>query len=373
MKFLLIASYPRSILNFRKELIRKIKSKSNEVHVAAPNILINSSISNQLNKMGVTVHEVSVNRTSFNPINDVLTFIQLFGLIKMIRPTYVLAYTIKPVIYGMLAAYLAKVPKPFALITGLGYGFTGKAFGLKKVLRIVLNNMYKFALRGSSKIFFQNKDDKVLFEKLNISPVATKNIVVNGSGVNLKEYSIAPLPSEVSFLMISRLLINKGVREYALAAKELKRKYPKVDFKLVGWIDENPDAIGQTELDEWVIDGTISFLGELKDVRPAIANTSIYVLPSYREGIPRTVLESMAMGRPIITTDVPGCRETVENGKNGFLVPLKDSTALANVMEKFIKNPEIIEKMGKESRKIAEEKYDVHKVNDEMLKGMGIT
>ena len=165
MKFLLIASYPRSILNFRKELIRKIQSKSNEVHVAAPNILINSSISNQLNKMGVTVHEVSVNRTSFNPINDVLTFIQLFGLIKMIRPTYVLAYTIKPVIYGMLAAYLAKVPKPFALITGLGYGFTGKAFGLKKVLRIVLNNMYKFALRGSSKIFFQNKDDKVLFEK----------------------------------------------------------------------------------------------------------------------------------------------------------------------------------------------------------------
>jgi glycosyltransferase involved in cell wall biosynthesis len=353
MKFLLIASFPHSILNFRKELIEKIQSKSYKVHIAGPNISINSSISEQLNKMGVVVHEVSLIRTSFNPINDLLTFIQLFGLIKMIRPTHVLAYTIKPVIYGMLAAYLAKVPKSFALITGLGFGFTGEANGFRGILRSILIKMYKLALCNTSKVFFQNPDDKTLFKFLNIISSSNKGLIVNGSGVNIKHYSEVKFPKKISFLMIGRFLVAKGVREYVHAANRIHKKYPKILFYLVGWIDDNPDAIKQNELDKWINDKTIIVLGKLKDVRPAITDSSVYVLPSnYREGTPRTVLEAMAMGRPIITTDAPGCRETVENGVNGYLVPAKSVDALEDAMGKFINNPKLCFQMGKESRRI---------------------
>jgi glycosyltransferase involved in cell wall biosynthesis len=172
--------------------------------------------------------------------------------------------------------------------------------------------------------------------------------------------------------MISRLLGDKGVREYAEAALRVKEKYPKIEFVLVGWLDENPDSITQSELDKWVNRGVISFLGKLEDVREVIANCSVFVLPSYREGTPRTVLEAMAMGRAIITTDAPGCRETVIDGENGFLVPVKSVDDLEKSILKFIKQPGLAVSMGKRSREIAEVKYDVKKVNDIMLQEMGI-
>ena len=372
IKFLLIASYPESVLKFRKELLQSILSHSISVHLISPRFSSSKSDKKVIENMGITIHELSLSRSTINPLKDIYSFIKILLVLKEVRPQYVLAYTIKPVIYGLVASRIAKVPSSFALITGLGYGFTGKVFGWKKVLRIVLHHMYKIALRNSSKVFFQNRDDKQLFEQLNISPQSTKNIVVNGSGVNLQDYPKSPLPEEASFLMISRLLVNKGVREYALAAERLKKVYPKVDFKLVGWIDENPDAIGHMELDEWVNRGVISYLGKLENVRPAIAKTSAYVLPSYREGTPRTVLEAMSMGRPIITTDAPGCRETVDHGVNGYLVPVKSVDALENAMRKLIINPKLFFEMGKESRRIVEEKYDVHNVNTFMLKEMGI-
>jgi len=183
---------------------------------------------------------------------------------------------------------------------------------------------------------------------------------------------VVPLPENTSFLLIARLLGDKGVREYANAARKVKLQYPQVSFKLVGWIDDNPDAIGQHELDEWVNSGTLEFLGKLADVRPAIASSNVYVLPSYREGTPRTVLEAMAMGRPVITTDVPGCRETVVDGDNGFLVSVQAVDELASAMVQFIEEPQLAARMGERSRLIAEEKYDVHKVNEIMLSGMGI-
>ena len=173
--------------------------------------------------------------------------------------------------------------------------------------------------------------------------------------------------------MIGRLLGDKGVREFAEAARKIKALHPEVRFNVVGWIDSNPDAIAQSELDAWVADGTLEFLGKLDDVRPAIAACTVYVLPSYREGTPRTVLEAMAMGRPIITTDAPGCRETVIDGDNGFLVPVQSVDALVDAMLKFIEDPALAPRMGRRSRQIAEDKYDVHKVNAVMLREMGIT
>ena len=172
--------------------------------------------------------------------------------------------------------------------------------------------------------------------------------------------------------MIARLLGDKGVREYAQAAKIIKEKYPQAQFDLVGWIDDNPDAIEQKELDNWINEGLFNFWGKLDDVKPAIAASSIYVLPSYREGTPRTVLEAMAMGRPIITTDAPGCRETVIDGYNGYLVPVKAVEELAAAMERFIVNPELITKMGKASRQLVEEKFDVDAVNQSMLEAIGL-
>jgi glycosyltransferase involved in cell wall biosynthesis len=200
---------------------------------------------------------------------------------------------------------------------------------------------------------------------------------VNGSGVDISEYAVAPLPTmgdvpTARFLLIARLLGDKGIREYAQAAAIVKAKYPQVQFDLVGWIDDNPNAIQQHELDSWVNEGVFNFLGRLADVQPAIAACSVYVLPSYREGTPRTVLEAMAMGRPIITTDAPGCRETVIDGYNGYLVPVKAVEELASAMEKFILNPELIVSMGAASRTLAEKKFDVHSVNQAMLQAMGL-
>ena len=177
---------------------------------------------------------------------------------------------------------------------------------------------------------------------------------------------------KASFLLIARLLGDKGVREYAEAARIIKQDYPEAEFHLVGWIDDNPSAIEQDELDCWIADQRLQFWGKLSDVRPAIAASSVYVLPSYREGTPRTVLEAMAMGRAVITTDAPGCRETVNHGVNGYLVAVKSVDELVQAMRYFIEDPKLIDYMGQRSREIALNKYDVHQVNRHMLTEMGM-
>lgn len=382
MKFLLVASYPDSLLNFRGPLIRALKAAGLTVHVAAPDIAVGSSLRADLESMGLFVHDIPLRRTGTNPLHDLRTLLSLYRLMKQLNPDFVLGYTIKPVIYGTLAAILAGVPKRFALITGLGYAFQGEAAAGEKqqrgFLKALVQRLYGLALRGAHKVFFQNPDDEALFRQLGILTPSATSVVVNGSGVDVGQYAVVPLPAasldgQMSFLLIARLLRDKGVREYVATARLVKARYPDVMFRLVGWIDENPDSIRQQELDAWVSEGVIEFLGKLSDVRPAIEDCAVYVLPSYREGTPRTVLEAMAMGRAIITTDAPGCRETVVDGDNGFLVAIKSVNELAAAMEKFIVAPELVERMGKRSRVIAESKYDVNAVNAVMLDEMGIT
>ncbi|MGA4439883.1 glycosyltransferase family 4 protein [Psychrobacter pocilloporae] len=379
MKYLIIASYPASILKFRGALIKALQDKGFEIHVAAPEFEVYPEECDSLIALGYTVHDIPMQRTGTNPLKDAKTLSALYLLMKKIKPDYVLGYTIKPVIYGSLAAKLARVPHIFALITGLGYAFSGaEEVGYKKSsLQKVMHQLYAAALMTTDKVFFQNPDDQALFKKMDILKPSTPSTVVNGSGVNVSEYSVAPLPTENGesvprFLLIARLLGAKGVREYAQAAAIIKSRHPNVRFDLVGWVDDNPDAIEQRELDAWIDDGLVNFLGKLTDVKPAIADSSVYVLPSYREGTPRTVLEAMAMGRAVITTDAPGCRETVTDGINGFLVPVKSVDGLTEAMERFITDPALINTMGQASRKVAEEKFDVHTVNNFMLKEMGL-
>jgi len=374
MTFLLIASFPDSLLRFRGALLNALLARGLSVHVAAPDLPAGSSMRQQLEAKGLQVHDIPLRRTGMNPLADLRSLLNLWRLMRRIRPDHVLGYTIKPVIYGSLAARLARVPRRFALITGLGYAFQGQEDGgdERGLLRSLVQRLYSFALHGTHKVFFQNPDDQALFRTLGILQPTTPSFVVNGSGVNVAEYSVAPLPTAPRFLLIARLLGDKGVREYAEAARQVRSRHPDAVFSLVGWIDESPDSIKQDELNAWVAEGTLEFLGRLSDVRPAIAACSVYVLPSYREGTPRTVLEAMAMGRAIITTDAPGCRETVVDEDNGFLVSVKVVSELVAAMQRFIVERELAARMGARSRQIAEQKYDVHQVNAVMLEEMGV-
>src|SRR5690554_7857821 len=372
MKFFILASLSGSLTGFRKPLIQALVDNGLEVHAAAPELLANSKVVNELSAMGVTCHDAALSRTGMNPTADLKAMFDLRRLMKEIKPDYFMGYTIKPVIYGNLAAWLAAVPHRFALITGLGYTFIGGHGVKRKLVSKLAHTLYKKALSKTHKAFFQNPDDEALFRELGLLPKGTPSVVVNGSGVPVHEYPNTPAPghAQPKFLLIARLLGDKGVREYAAAAQIVKQQYPNVEFGLVGRIDENPNSISQAEFNGWMADNVLVAYGQQPDVKPYIADCSVYVLPSYREGTPRTVLEAMSIGRAIITTDAPGCRETVIDGVNGFLVPVKDANALAAAMLRFIEQPELITEMGKYSREIAEEKYDVHKVNEQMLKGM---
>lgn len=367
------------MLNFRGKLLETIANLGYEVHVIAPDLASHAKEHNTLLGLGYIVHAVPMQPTGTNPVADIKTLIAIYRLLRDIQPDYMLSYTIKPIIYGTLAAWLAKVPKRFVLLSGLGYTFqeveeTGKRSGFQKLV----HGLYQQALSKSAKVFFQNPDDLNLFKKLQILKPSIPAVVVNGSGVDVADFSVLPFPTNEtgniipSFLLIARLLKDKGIVEYIEAAKIIKEQYPSAQFHLVGWIDENPAAIDQTQLDEWIASGIINYWGKLNDVRPAIAACSVYVLPSYREGTSRSVLEAMAMGRPIITTDAPGCRETVTEGVNGYLVPIKTVNELSSAMEKFIVNPELITVMGQASRKLAEDIYDVHKVNKMMIEEMDL-
>jgi len=370
ISILIVASVPRSLLNFRGQLIDLMMQKGFKVDVAAPG-LISSPYAMILEKKGCSVHDIALQRTGLNPIADWKALVSLYRLMRVVKPTHILAYTIKPVIYGLLAAGFARIPHRYSLITGLGYAFTENSGFLQKIVKRISRCLYGAALKSSDCVFFQNPDDEKLFRELRILPSTTTSKIINGSGIDLRSFSPVALPDKPVFLLIARLLGNKGVREYAAAANIILKSYPDVSFQIVGWIDDSPDAITGTELSSWIESGII-YLGKLDDVRPAIAKSSVYVLPSYREGTPRTVLEAMAMARPVITTDAPGCRETVVHGYNGYLVKPKSVQSIVEAMEKFIVDNTLAVRMGKASRLIAEEKYDVHKVNLEILAGMGL-
>lgn len=368
-RVLLLGSYSESLINFRGPLLRAIRDKGHEVFACAPQA--NPAVRQQLANWGIIYRRIELQRTGLNPFKDLFSICKMIQLFRSVLPDIIFAYTIKPVIYGILAARMASIPKRCALITGLGYTFTNDTFK-KKVLNTIVRQLYKLALQQAQLAFFQNPDDLALFQRWSLLDSPVKQVVVNGSGVDLSHYQKAALPDQLAFLLISRLLKEKGIREYVEAARSLKANYPDIAFHLVGWIDDAPSAIAKSELKAWQQEGIIEFWGKLSDVRPAICASSVYVLPSYREGTPRSVLEAMAMGRPIITTDAPGCRETVKHGVNGFLVPVRDVPALADAMEQFIRKPDLIKKMGIESRKIAVDKYDVNKVNAKILSSLGL-
>lgn len=379
MKFVLISNNLASVKNFRTDLLLDIAQLGYEIHILAPDLKDYLAEKEYLENKNFLLHEISLSRTGTNPIADAKTLLDIYTLLKKIQPAATLGYTIKPVIYGTLAAHLANVPKKFALISGLGFAFQNHSNTQKiSVVKKIVNTLYKMALKRANKVFFQNSDDKKLLEDLGILQQQTSVTIVNGSGVNTDYYDHAPLIQDesgqyaASFLMVARLLHDKGIREYFNAAEIIKKQYPHVEFHLVGGLDENPASISKEELDKIVQSNTINYWGKISDVRPAIRASNIFVLPSYREGVPRSVLEAMSMGRAIITTDAPGCKETVVDGVNGFQVQVKSVDDLVTAMRSCIENPPMIAQMGKASRELALEKYDVIKVNHHMISSMSL-
>jgi glycosyltransferase involved in cell wall biosynthesis len=366
-----LGGFAESLVLFRGPLLRTLVERGLRVVACAP--AAPATVVDALAAMGVTYRDVPLERGGLRPDRDLRAAAALVALFRELRPDIVLSYTTKAVIFGLVAARLAGVPRRFAMITGLGYAFIGT--GPKaRLVGAAVRRLYRLSLGGADRVFFQNPDDRALFERLGLLRAPDQAVLINGSGVDLDVFRPAPLPEgPPSFLLIARLLGDKGVREYAEAARLLRARYPDAAFRLAGWIDgDNPAAIAEWELRAWVAEGTVEYLGRLDDVRPAISAASVYVLPSYREGTPRTVLEAMAMGRPIVTTDAPGCRETVRDGVNGFLVPVRDAGALARALERFLAEPALIERMARESRRIAAERYDVRGVDAVILETMGL-
>ena len=376
MKIILIGTVASSFLGFRADLIKQLLLQEHQVHA-----FTSESTQDELKKieaLGAIPVAYELKRGGLNPLADMKATYLLSNKIKVIAPDLVFSFFSKPVVFGTLASKLAKVPRVIGMLEGLGYAFTDQPNGLSKKARLIKSIqvlLYKIALPQLDKVIFLNPDDpKDLLEKYSIK--VKKVNILGGIGLNLSEYPYQPVNSiklPVNFLFIGRLLKEKGIHEFILAARQVKEKYPAAQFTVLGAIDaSNLGALQQSELDYLIASKVINYPGHVNNVKDWIADSHVFVLPSYREGVPRSTQEAMAIGRAVITTDVPGCRETVIDGVNGFLVEKWNPRALADKMTYFIENPEQVEKMGYESYKIAQEKFDADKVNKRLLDILGL-
>ena len=355
-----------SLINFRGHLLKKLIDKNYEVIACAPDEDKETRI--KLKEMGVKLIKYNLSRRGLSPFGDLKSIIELYKIINSEKPNHLIAYTIKPVIYGSLSGWLAGVKNIYSIITGLGYLFIGNSLK-QKAVRVWIKKLYQISLNRNKKIFFQNDDDISFFLSEKIIRNKYKAIKINGSGVDLKYYFRSkPIIKPIKFLIVARLLKEKGVLNFLDAAQNIKIKSSDTFFEIVGWQDNGPSAISIDKLNEMQNKEIIKFFGYQNDVRKFYEHSSVFVLPSYREGTPRTSLEAMSMGKPIITTDAPGCKETVIENYNGFLVPVNDTKKLQEAMEKFILNPGLIVEMGEKSRKLAKQKFDVEKVNGVLIK-----
>jgi glycosyltransferase involved in cell wall biosynthesis len=356
-----------SLTRFRGELLAALSAHGHEIIACAPDP--DPATQRELALRGIEVRPIRLARNSISPIADLRYTRDLQRLIHDVEPQVVFAYTPKPVIYSGLACRNQPHVRHFALISGLGYGFGTDTLG-QRLLTPIMASLYRAALARSHTVIFQNADDaQVFIERRLVTPEHA--LVVPGSGVNTEEFSAAPLPEAPTFLLMARLIPEKGVREYVAAARIVRAHVPAARFLLAGWLEQRLGAIAPAELEQWQREGVIEYLGVLDDVRPAITQARVYVLPSYyREGVPRSVLEAMSMGRPILTTDMPGCRDTVPAGENGVLVRPRDTQHLAEAMLRLASDHDLVRRMGAASRELAQQRFSAERVNTVMLAAM---
>jgi len=363
-KILISSNTAWNLINFRKGIILELINKDFEVIVVAPN----DNYTAKLIDLGCRYINISIDNKGINPIKDIYLFFKYLNIFIRERPDAVLAYTIKPNIYGSIASKITNIPI-VNNISGLGTAFIQGG-----LLEHIVSFLYKVSLSSSSCVFFQNNNDKNLFLKKGL---VVKNQVdtLPGSGINLEYYKpensiiSSKVADEFVFLLVARLIWDKGIREYIDAARYIKNSNAKVKFQILGFLDVvNQTAVSGSDIDSWVEEGVIEYLGEADDVRPFIKNSNCVVLPSYREGAPRALLEASAMGKPIITTNAEGCKEVVDDGINGYLCNVRDAHDLAQKMKVMLDmDYKTIKKMGLNGRKKMENEFNEQIVIDKYM------
>ncbi|KVD90147.1 glycosyl transferase [Burkholderia ubonensis] len=356
LRIVLVCNTAWAIYTYRHGLIRTLVARGAEVIVAAPR----DRTVPLLEQMGCRYVPLSVASKGTSPREDLGTLAALYRHYRALRPHLVFHYTIKPNIYGSVAAWLARVPS-VAVTTGLGYVFIQKSRAAS-----IAKRLYRFAFRFPREVWFLNRDDLATFSDERLLAHPERARLLHGEGVDLEQFAPAPLPAGDApvFILIGRLLWDKGVREYVEAARVVRAQHPRARFQLLGPLGvDNPSAIGRDDVDAWVREGIVEYLGEAHDVRPHIATADCVVLPSYREGVPRTLMEASAMGRPIVATDVPGCRDVVADGDTGLLCRVRDSASLAERLAQMIAlGPDGRAAMGRRGRQKVVAEFDEQKV-----------
>jgi glycosyltransferase involved in cell wall biosynthesis len=366
MRITVISRCAKTLYLFRRNLVHRIGAAGAEVETLGAEL---DGFGTRLRAEGLSFEPIPVAMRGVAPITDLRLLISLWWRFRRRRPHVVHSFTIKPAIFGTLAASLAGVPVRVVTITGLGYAFTSAGRGLN---RLVIA-LYRRALARAHRVYFQNADDRQLFLSMGLIDEARAHLSA-GTGVDLERFVPAPLPGAVgatTFCMISRLLGEKGVREYLEAAARIRRDFPDAAFTLVGGTDtRNPTALGDAEVAALrEPGGAVRWVGEVDDVRPEIARADVVVLPSYREGLPRSLLEGSAMGRAVIASDVPGCRQVVRDGISGLLVPPADAAALESAMRQLLADPARIARMGAAGREFVAGNFDELSVIRQTLAG----
>jgi len=373
MKIAVISNQAKSMINFRGPLLAELHRQGHEILAFAPEF--DSETRAAITALGAQPVTFGLSRAGLNPLKELAAIFELRRLMRHHKPDICFAYFLKPVIYGTIAAWSAGVVRRYCMIEGLGFAFTAAPIGdvRRLVVQLILSVLVRFATKKAHRMIFLNRDDQQEFIERGLIE-AQKTALLGAIGVDLTEWSVVPLPEgPLTFILVARLLRDKGIGEYIAAARILRRRFPQVRFLLLGGLDENPTAISRSEVEGWVAEGLIEWPGHVQ-VRPWLAQASVFVLPSYyREGVPRSTQEAMAFGRAVITTDAPGCRETVIDGCNGILVPPRDPEALAAAMIHFVEHRKDIVRMGAESRRLAVERFDVHVQNRKLMALLELT
>jgi len=367
-KIIFICGNADSLVRFRSELVKEFQKLGFKVYVMTGEV--SHEFNRKLVEMNVSLIPISFDRKSLNPFSSLVSIIDIIRKIRSISPSHVFSFTHKSVVIGSLCAFISKVPNIFSMITGTGHIFDNFSY-IDKVKRSFGLISFRVTLWMNKNVFFQNIDNQNLFIRHKL--VKKKScILINGSGVNLDLFSVTELPKDPIFLCMSRLIKSKGLIEYAQAAKIIKLKNPKARFLLAGFPDDHSDSICEEEIiSTWKEEYGIEYLGTSHDPQHTISQSSVYVLLSYNEGTPRSVLEAMSMGRPIVTTNVSGCKETVIDGYNGFLVDVQNPIAAADGFKKMLTSS-TRETFGRNSRKYCEEKFDSIVVNKTILSTMNL-
>lgn len=356
-KILLICGNSQSVVNFRYGLIKACCDKKATVSVIA----LDDDYKTDIEGMGVTFYSVYSQNRSLNPFGMKKLQNKYFSIINKIKPDIVFTFMLKPNIFGVRAAKKAGVKKIFSMVEGLGDVFINN--GMKwKIIRSVVCKLYRKSFKSSNKVFFLNNDDRDEFISRNLVK-KEKCVIIPGIGVDLEFFAYKPVKNHHTFLMVARMLKTKGVLEYCQAARYVKQKYQDAVFNYLG----AEGSVTVSDIQEYIDDGTVNYLGVTKDVRPFLEDCSVFVLPSYREGMPVSIMEAEAAGRAVIATNVVGCRYTVIDENNGFLIESRNFKALAEKMIWLLENKSVIEKMGFNSRKLAEEKFDSIKINEYII------